>query len=137
MIKKIYERGFESIIVRKHVGSVIFLSLILIVLISAGCTQKQQAAAPGKGKVTITDSQGRPVEVPCPPQRIVSVNSDVSEVICALGAADKIVGVADTAEFPPQLKDKAKVGQAFTPSVEKILELKPDLVFGNGKFLKS
>jgi iron complex transport system substrate-binding protein len=119
------------------VGLVIFLSLLFLVLISAGCAQKQQSAAPAKGKVTITDSLDRLVEVSCPPQRIVSVNSDVSEVICALGAADKIVGVADTADFPPRLKDKAKVGQAFTPSVEKILELKPDVVFGYGKFLKS
>lgn len=116
-------------------GAILFL--ILTVFSSAGCTQKQQSAAPGKGKVTITDSLGRSVEVPCPPQRIVSANSDVSEVICALGAADKIVGVADTADFPPRVKDKVKVGQAFTPSVEKILELKPDVVFGYGKFLKS
>ena len=122
---------------RKHAGLVILLSLISIILMSAGCAQKQQPAEPGKGKVTITDSLDRSVEVPCQPQRIVSVNSDVSEVICALGAADKIVGVADTADFPPLLKDKAKVGQAFTPSVEKILELKPDVVFGYGKFLKS
>jgi iron complex transport system substrate-binding protein len=119
------------------VGLVIFLNLIFLVLISAGCAQKQQSTSLGKGKVTITDSLGRTVDVPCPPQRIVSVNSDVSEVICALGAADKIVGVADTADFPPLLKDKAKVGHAFTPGVEKILELKPDVVFGYGKFLKS
>lgn len=103
-------RSGRKFAIRKYVGLVIFLNLILLVLISAGCAQKQQSAAPAKGKVTITDSLDRPVEVSCPPQRIVSVNSDVSEVICALGAADKIVGVADTADFPPRLKDKAKVG---------------------------
>ncbi|SMB91224.1 iron complex transport system substrate-binding protein [Thermanaeromonas toyohensis ToBE] len=119
---------------RRILGLAIGLVLILSTL--TGCVQKQ-TAQPAKGKITITDSLGRQVEVPCPPQRIVSVNSDVSEVICALGAQDKIVGVADTADFPPLIKDKAKVGQAFTPSVEKILELKPDIVFGYGKFLKS
>lgn len=119
---------------RRILGLAIGLVLVLSTL--TGCVHKQ-TAQPAKGKITITDSLGRQVEVPCPPQRIVSVNSDVSEVICALGAQDKIVGVADTADFPPLIKDKAKVGQAFTPSVEKILELKPDIVFGYGKFLKS
>ena len=121
---------------RKHVGLAVLLSLVLVVLLTAGCASNQKAAIPAE-KIAIMDSLGRTVEVPSPPQRIVSVNSDVSEVICALGAADKIVGVSDTADFPPLLKDKAKVGQAFTPSVEKILELKPDVVFGYGKFLKS
>lgn len=116
-------------------GTIIFL--IITVLAAAGCTQKQQTAAPAKGKITITDSMGRSVEVPCPPERIISVNSDVTEVICALGAGEKIVGVADTADFPPKVKDMPKVGEAFTPSVEKILELKPDLIFGYGSFLKS
>lgn len=87
--------------------------------------------------ITITDSLGRKVSVPSPPQRIVVVNSDVAEVICALGAADKIVGVSDTTDFPPLLKQKAKVGPAFTPSVEKIIALRPDIVFGYGKFLKA
>jgi iron complex transport system substrate-binding protein len=122
---------------RKNAGLVICSSLIFFVLTVAGCAQKQQSAAPAKGKVTITDSLGRTVEAPCPPQRIVSVNSDVTEMICALGATDRIAGVADTADFPPLVKDKAKVGQAFTPGVEKILELKPDVVFGYGNFLKS
>lgn len=78
--------------VRRYAGLVIFPGLILLVLMSAGCAQKQQPAAPAKENVTITDSLSRTVNVPCPPQRIVSVNNDVSEVSCALGAADKIVG---------------------------------------------
>lgn len=87
-------------------------------------------------RITIKDSYGRTVRVPCPPRRIVSVNSDVTEVICAFGEEKRIVGVADTADFPPVVKGKAKVGKAFTPSVEKILALKPDVVFGYGGFLK-
>ncbi len=86
--------------------------------------------------ITITDSMGRQVQVPSPPRRIVVINSDVAEVISALGAADRVVGVSDTTEFPPLLKDKPKVGKAFTPSVERIVELRPDVVFGYGKFLK-
>lgn len=94
-------------------------------------------AAPGVQKrISIKDSQGRTRRISSPPQRIVSVNSDVTELICAFGEKGRIIGVADTADFPPSVKDKPKVGPAFTPSVEKILALKPDVVFGYGKFLK-
>ncbi|MEW6573432.1 MAG: stalk domain-containing protein [Bacillota bacterium] len=98
-------------------------------------TGSGSASAPPK-RISIKDSQGRTVRVLCPPQRIVSVSSDVTELICAFGEKDRIVGVADTADFPPLVKDKPKVGKAFTPSVEKILALKPDVVFGYGSFLK-
>lgn len=69
-------------------------------------------------------------------KRIVTLNSDVLEVICALGGADLVVGVSDTAKFPPLVKEKPRVGEAFTPSVEKIVELQPDVVFGYNRFLK-
>ncbi|MFZ5651033.1 MAG: helical backbone metal receptor [Bacillota bacterium] len=102
------------------------------VLIAAGGVS---AAEPAK-RISIKDSHGRTVRVPNPPQRIVSLNSDVTELIYAFGEEKRIVGVTDTADFPPPVKDKAKVGGAFTPSVEMILALKPDVVFGYGSFLK-
>lgn len=115
-----------------------FLTFLTFCVAFSGCGQRKFAPGLSKTKkVAITDSLGRSVEVPCPPARIVCLNSDVSEVICALGAGDRIVGVTNTDDFPPAMKDKPKVGEAFTPSVEKVLELRPDVVFGYGKFLKA
>jgi len=126
--------------VKKKIGFCLlfsFLLLGLIILVNSIQTVKKQAVSSQKQQfINITDSMERSVQVPYLPKRIVSVNSDVSEIMCALGLADRIVGVSDTSEFPPLLKDKAKVGESFTPSVEKILALKPDLVFGYGSFLK-
>jgi iron complex transport system substrate-binding protein len=107
----------------------------VIIVTGSGSAGSGSAPAPPK-RITIKDSHGRTVRVPCPPQRIVSVNSNVTELIYALGEEKRIVGVSDTAGFPPVVKGKAKVGKVFTPSVEKILALKPDVVFGYGKFLK-
>ncbi|MDA8096246.1 MAG: ABC transporter substrate-binding protein [Clostridia bacterium] len=107
---------------------------LIAVTVLSGLAGSREAIA--QKRITIKDSMGRTVRVPCPPQRIVSVASDVTEVICAFGEEKRIVGVADTADFPPTVKDKTKVGKAFTPSVEKILALKPDVVFGYGSFLK-
>ncbi|MGQ5711437.1 ABC transporter substrate-binding protein [Desulforudis sp. DRI-14] len=124
----------------KKVALFWLLAAFLFVLLGGKGILPSEAAgvtvlAPPK-RISIKDSQGRTVRVPSPPKRIVSVNSDVTELICAFGEKDRIVGVADTADFPPLVKDKPKVGKAFTPSVEKILSLKPDVVFGYGKFLK-
>lgn len=83
-------------------------------------------------EIAVTDSYGRQVKVPSPPKRIVSINNNVTEMICALGEIDRIAGVSDSDDFPPSVKGKEKVGPPFTPSVERILELKPDVVFAYG-----
>lgn len=122
---------------KRRIILAVLLGFMIVLGALTGCSGKkpEQPVTKKLEKITVTDSLGRKVEVPCPPKRIVALNSDVSEVISALGAADKIVGVTNTDDFP-LLKNKTRVGQAFTPNVEKILELKPDIVFGYGKFLK-
>lgn len=120
---------------------VVFLLLSLLV---AGCRPGQSAttsSTPAKKVITIVDSAGRQVEVPYRPARIVVSNSDVAELIIALGSKDKIVGVSDTTLADPLLAELlpgvATVGQWSQPNVEKILELKPDIVFGYASFLKN
>ncbi|NPV28091.1 MAG: ABC transporter substrate-binding protein [Firmicutes bacterium] len=117
--------------------------LILVLIFTLGLGQLAlapaiQAAGIKERRITITDSTGRLVRVPCPPRRIISVNGNASELICAFGAGKKIIGISDTTNFPPQLKDKAKVGKVMTPSIEKIAALKPDLfiAYGSGMALK-
>lgn len=91
--------------------------------------------------ITITDSKGRQVKVLAPPKRIVVTNSDVAEVISALGMADRIVGASDTCLEDPMLSQKLKnavsIGTWSQPSAEKIVELKPDMVFAYASFLKN
>lgn len=120
--------------------SVIVVFTLLISLVAAGCGPGEKQTASEIKKITIADSLGRTVEVPCPPKRIVVCNSDVAELICALGSAENVVGAADTTLENPIMKSKLEgvqsVGKSFTPSVEKIIALKPDIVFGYGNFLK-
>ncbi|MBE3586461.1 MAG: ABC transporter substrate-binding protein [Thermoanaerobacter sp.] len=115
------------------------LTCFLIAVVALlGVTGNREAVA--QKRITIKDSMGRTVRVPCPPQRIVEVNGDVAELICAFGDAGKIVGASSyTLEdkmLRPKLKKAKDVGKSFTPSVEKIISLKPDIVFGYGNFLK-
>jgi iron complex transport system substrate-binding protein len=63
-----------------------------------------------------------------PPQRIVSLSPNVTEIIYGLGAWDKIVGVTMYSDFPPEAKTIPKVGGWVNPNLEAIVKLKPDLV---------
>jgi len=60
--------------------------------------------------------------------RIVSMAPSITETLYALGLGDRVVGVTRNSTYPPEAKDKARVGSYFDPNFEAILALKPDLV---------
>jgi len=62
------------------------------------------------------------------PQRIVSLTPALTEILFAVGAGDRVVGVTEFCDFPPEAKAKPKVGGYVNPSVEAALALRPDLV---------
>jgi iron complex transport system substrate-binding protein len=62
------------------------------------------------------------------PQRIVSLTPALTEILFAVGAGDRVVGVTQYCDFPEEAKSKAKVGGYVNPSVEAVLALKADLV---------
>ena len=79
--------------------------------------------------ITIVDGLNRSVEVPCPPERIVSTTASASELVCIFGGMDNIVGRDEYSTFPPGLVEKTVVGTyTKTINVELVLELDPDLV---------
>lgn len=85
--------------------------------------------------VTIVDEKGREVEVPCSPQRIVSLNSYISELLCAFQVEDRIAGRTDLCMFPPVLKEKPSMGRSWVrPNLELLFEQRPDLVIADPCF---
>ncbi len=62
------------------------------------------------------------------PQRIVSTAPSVTEMLYALGAGDRVVGVTTYCHYPPEAALKPKIGTYIRPDVETILSLRPDLV---------
>ena len=63
-----------------------------------------------------------------PPQRIVSIIPSVTEMLFAMGAGARVVGVGNFDRFPPEALTRPKVGGLIDPDTEKILSLKPDLI---------
>lgn len=63
-----------------------------------------------------------------PPQRIVSLAPSLTEMVCALGLERNLVGVTSFCDRPASVKGKPSVGGPANPSLEAVLNLRPDLV---------
>jgi iron complex transport system substrate-binding protein len=64
-------------------------------------------------------------------RRIVCLTASLTEIIYALGLADRLAGVTDTCDYPQSVETKPNVGCWFEPDVDKLLALEPDLVLGS------
>jgi iron complex transport system substrate-binding protein len=97
---------------------------LALALGAAACSQDTVGA--------VTDNQGREVQLDGIPERIVSHVPSITETLFALGLGDSIVGVSDYCDYPEEAKEKEIVGGYYTPSIEKIAALDPDLVLTDG-----
>ena len=70
---------------------------------------------------------GAPVSTPAPPRRIVALAPSAAEILFALGAAPRVVGVSDFARDLPAAAGKTRLG-GFAPDLERVVALAPDLV---------
>jgi iron complex transport system substrate-binding protein len=65
------------------------------------------------------------------PQRIVCLTEEPTEVLYALGEQDRIVGISGFTVRPPRARrEKPRVSAFSSAKIERILELRPDLVIG-------
>ncbi len=95
------------------------------------------ACSPGEQTPVINyvfDDLGRLVAINGTPQRIISLAPSNTEILFALGLGDKVVGVTNYCDYPPEALNKTKVGEYANPDIEKIVALNPDLIlagYGN------
>lgn len=77
---------------------------------------------------TFRDDLGRDVSLARPPQRIVALAPNVTEILYFLGLGERVVGVTEFSNYPPDAASKPKVGIFGSLNLEKIISLNPDLV---------
>ncbi len=88
-----------------------------------------------KYPMAVTDALGRQVIIAHEPERIVSAAPSITEILFAIGAGDKVVGVDKYSNYPPIVNELVKngtievIGGFSTVNVEKIALLRPDTVF--------
>ncbi|MEO3781206.1 ABC transporter substrate-binding protein [Micromonospora sp. B11E3] len=109
------------------------LSIVLVLL--GGCAADDEpTAAASASPVTLTNC-GSPVTVAAPPQRAVSLNQPATEILLALGLADRMAGTAylDDAILPEHAAAYASVPVLSEryPSREALLDAEPDFVYAS------
>jgi iron complex transport system substrate-binding protein len=65
-----------------------------------------------------------------PAERIVVAGGDLTEIVVALGAGERIVGVDSTSLHPPEMRERAQIGYVRRIAPEGVLTLAPDLLIG-------
>lgn len=76
----------------------------------------------------VIDETGRHVAVPVEVHRIVTLAPNLAEIVYALGAQDRLVGVSNYSDFPPEAKSKPRIGMPMNPNLEAIVAAHPDIV---------
>lgn len=85
-------------------------------------------AVPHAHAATLPDMLGRPVTIPDGPLRLVSLAPSLTEIVFALGRGDWLVGVTEFSDYPPAAGSKPRIGGPMTPDLERVVQLRPDLV---------
>lgn len=119
---------------RIRVFAMAVLVLTLIALVACAAPQPTPTAVPTPVPPTptpiqVTDDLGKVLTLDKTPQKIVSLAPSVTEILFAIGAGGKVVGVQDFSNYPPEAASLPKVG-GFPLNYELIASLQPDLCIG-------
>ena len=85
-------------------------------------------AAATEYPVTVVDDLGREVTLERAPTRVVTMIPSHTETVCAIAGCELLVGVDQFSNHPPAVTDLPSLGSGFSPNVEALVALEPDLV---------
>ena len=104
------------------------LAVCLGLLLAACATGNNKPSTPANLHQT-TDEAGRTITVPDTVTRFISLAPNLTEIVYAIGAGDGLVGRTSYCNYPPEAKKVEEVGDTLKPSIEKIIALRPQVVF--------
>ncbi|MGZ8563399.1 MAG: ABC transporter substrate-binding protein [Candidatus Limnocylindria bacterium] len=114
------------------------LLLLPLALLLAACfpaASPSPSADASAHPLALTDDSGRSVTLPEAPARIVSLAPSNTEIVCALGACGRLVGVTDFDDYPAEVASVPKVVVATQVDVEKVVAADPQLILAAGNEL--
>jgi len=120
-------------------GLFIFLVILLTAIMISGCGKKDGKTVENNGGpepeaivLKVTDLKGNTVSFDKMPERIVSLSPSNTEILFALGAGSKVVGVTSYCDYPAEAKKVQKIGTFDGPNLELIKKVNPDVVLAGG-----
>ncbi len=78
--------------------------------------------------ITFDDDAGRKIMI-SKAEKIISLLPSDTEIMYALGAEDKLIGVSDFCNYPEQVSEKKVFKTGIGLNVEEIISAMPDIVF--------
>jgi iron complex transport system substrate-binding protein len=78
--------------------------------------------------ITVVDDDQRNVTLQGPARRIVSLAPSLTELLFVAGAGNRVVGVSEYSDFPPQAQGIPIVGRFDLLDMEAIVGFNPDLI---------
>ena len=87
--------------------------------------------------LTVTDDAGIQVTFNAPPQRIISLAPNLTELAYAAGLGSRLVAVSAYSDHPLAANQLPQVGDAFRIDWERLLALKPDMVLAWGSAMSA
>ena len=120
------------------------VSLVFVCFVLSSCGNKATINMDTTKKETnvvvyplkVVDSNKRTVIIEKEPKRIIAIAPNITEGIYALGKGSSLVGRSNYDDYPNEALKVPTVGDLLEPSIEKIVELKPDLVIASALFNK-
>lgn len=106
-------------------------AIVVCILAWAIFTNRIPLLPEKKPWLTVTDDLGREVTILKQPERIISMAPANTEILFALGLGEKVVGITNVCNYPSQTSEKEEIGDYDNPSLEKIIELEPDLILAS------
>lgn len=116
----------------------------LLLILAVACQPTSPSLSPPTASIapsaaayplTLTDDAGRQVTLPAEPERIVSLAPSNTEIVCALDACDRLVGVTDIDDYPAEVADIPDVVILAVVDIELVVDADPDLILAAGNEL--
>jgi iron complex transport system substrate-binding protein len=76
----------------------------------------------------IVDDAGKRVALPAEVDRVVSLAPNLTEIVFAVGAGDRLVGRTSYCDYPPEARRVNEIGDTLHPNIERVVALHPQLV---------
>ncbi len=111
------------------------LMTILFSLLTFWTCSENKEIEPTKNFVT--DDLHKKIEIELSPQKVITLAPNLTELVFELGQGNKIIGNTNYCNYPDSAKKIENVADLLSVNLEKITDLKPDLIFitaeGNSK----
>jgi iron complex transport system substrate-binding protein len=111
----------------KKIHVVVAVSALLLTACGQSSPNSIESQAPTAASFPVTiENNGTTVVIPEQPDAIISLSPTATEILFAIDAGDQVIAVDDQSNFPAEAPISDLSG--FTPNLESIVALSPDLV---------